>query len=77
MMSLESTGSRCEQMAQQMLIFGHPLTTAEQIERIEAIDRLAVQQSAAQIFSGQPTIAAIGPVKQIMEYDRLVTPLAN
>ena len=77
MMSLESTGSRCEQMAQQMLIFGHPLTTAEQIERIEAIDRLAVQQSAAQIFSGQPTIAAIGPVKQIMEYDRLVTTLVN
>ena len=77
MMSLESTGSRCEQMAQQMLVFGYPLTTEEQIERIEAVDRLAIQQVAVRIFSGRPTIAAIGPMNQIMEYDRLVAALTN
>ena len=39
LMSLESTGSRCEQMAQQMLVFGQPLTTEEQVEKIEAVDQ--------------------------------------
>lgn len=76
LMSLESTGSRCEQMAQQMLVFGRPLTTEEQVEKIEAVDQAAVRDVALQIFSGRPTIAAIGPVNQIMEYDQLVAALA-
>ena len=77
LMSLESTGSRCEQMAQQMLVFGRPLTTEEQVERIEAVDRSAICTVAERIFSGPPTIAAVGPVNQIMDYDRLVATLAN
>ncbi len=77
LMSLESTGSRCEQMAQQMLVFGRPLTTEEQVEKIEAVDRAAICGVAERIFSGRPTIAAIGPVNQIMEYDHLVATLAN
>ncbi|PPR57941.1 MAG: putative zinc protease, partial [Alphaproteobacteria bacterium MarineAlpha4_Bin2] len=54
MMSLESTGSRCEQIAQQLLVFGRPLTTQEQIERIEAVNLSAIQHVAARIFSGRP-----------------------
>ena len=77
LMSLESTGSRCEQMGQQMLIFGRPLTTEEQVARIEAVDADAVRRVAGQIFSGKPTIAAIGPVHQMMEYDQLVAALAE
>ncbi len=75
LMSLESTGSRCEQMGQQMLIFGRPLTTEEQVERIEAVDAAAVRDVALRIFTGCPTIAAIGPLTQIMEYDQLVSAL--
>ena len=77
LMSLESTGARCEQMAQQMLVFGQPLTTEEQVEKIEAVGRTAICSVAERIFSGRPTIAAIGPVNQIMEYDHLVATLAN
>jgi predicted Zn-dependent peptidase len=76
LMSLESTGSRCEQMAQQMLVFGRPLTTEEQVAKIEAVDQAAVRDVALNIFSGRPTIAAVGPVNQIMEYDQLVAALA-
>lgn len=76
LMSLESTGARCEQMGQQMLVFGRPLTTEEQVERIEAVDAVAIRDVANQIFSGRPTIAAIGPVNQIMDYDKLVASLA-
>ena len=75
-MSLESTSSRCEQMAQQMLVFGRPLTTEEQVAKIEGVDQAAVRDVALNIFSGRPTIAAVGPVNQIMEYDQLVAALA-
>jgi predicted Zn-dependent peptidase len=76
LMSLESTGSRCEQMAQHMLVFGRPLTTEEQVAKIEAVDQAAVRDVALNIFSGRPTIAAVGPVNQLMEYDQLVAALA-
>ena len=76
LMSLESTGARCEQLGQQMLIFGHPLTTDEQIGKIESVDKDAVRDIAERIFSGKPTIATIGPVNQIIAYDELVAALA-
>jgi len=76
LMSLESTGSRCEQMAQQMLVFGRPLTTEEQVAKIEGVGRAAVRDVALNIFSGRPAFAAVGPVNQIMEYDQLVEALA-
>ena len=77
LMSLESTGARCEQLGQQMLIFGHPLTKDEQIGKIESVDKDAVRGIAEQIFSGKPTIATIGPVNQIIAYDELVAALAS
>ena len=76
LMSLESTGARCEQLGQQMLIFGHPLTTDEQIGKIESVDKDAVRGIAERIFSGKPTIATVGPVNQIIAYDELVAALA-
>ena len=76
MMSLESTGARCEQLGQQMLIFGRPLTLEEQVGKIESVGEEAVRRIAERIFTGKPTIAAIGPVNQIMSYDELVAALA-
>ena len=76
LMSLESTSARCEQLGQQMLIFDHPLTTDEQIGKIESVDKDAVRGIAERIFAGKPTIATIGPVNQIIAYDELVAALA-
>ncbi|MEE3094527.1 MAG: pitrilysin family protein [Pseudomonadota bacterium] len=76
MMSLESTGARCEQLGQQMLIFGRPLTLEEQVGKIESVGEEAVRRIAERIFTGKPTIAAVGPVNQIMSYDELVAALA-
>ena len=77
MMSLESTGARCEQLGQQMLIFGRPLTLEEQVGKIESVGEEAVHRISERIFTGKPTIAAIGPVNQIMSYDELVAALAD
>lgn len=61
LMSLEGTSSRCEQLAQQMLIFGHPLPVAEVVAKIDAVDRAAVLETARSMSRMSPTVAVIGP----------------
>jgi predicted Zn-dependent peptidase len=65
LMSRESTGARCELLAQQLLIFGRPLPPAEIVGRIEAVDLAAVARVARRIVGGAPTLAAIGPVDRV------------
>jgi len=76
LMGLESTSSRCEQIAQQMLIFGRSIPLSEQVELIDTVDVAAVAKVADRIFSGRPTLAAIGPVDSLMSYDDLCDRLA-
>jgi len=70
LMSLESTGARAEQLGEQMLVFGRPLPIEEIVSRIDAVDVDAVRRVADRVFSGRPSIAAIGPLAQMMPYDR-------
>ena len=65
LMSLESTGSRCDQLGQQTLVFGAPVPLDEQVRKIEAVDVDAVLRVADRIFSGHPTVAAVGPSEQL------------
>lgn len=76
LMGLESTSSRCEQIAQQMLIYGRRIPLSEQVALIDAVDVAAVAKVADRIFSGRPTLAAIGPVDNLMAYDDLCGRLA-
>ncbi len=71
LMSRESTSSRCEQAAHQVLVFGRPLTTEEIVARIEEVDAARIQQTARRIFSSRPTMAAMGPVDAVMPFDGL------
>lgn len=71
LMGLESTSSRCEQIAQQLLIFGRRIPLAEQVALIDAVDVAAVAKVAKRIFAGRPTLAALGPVDNLMGYDDL------
>lgn len=65
LMSLESTGSRCEQLARQLQIFGRIIPTAETVAKIDAVTLDDIRRAAARIFHGQPTLAALGPVTHI------------
>ena len=65
LMGLESTSSRCEQLAQQMLVFGRPMPTEEIVEKVEAVDETAVVGVANRLFRGAPTVAALGPVADV------------
>ncbi len=72
LMSLESSSSRCEQIARQMLIFGQPLTVEDQLARIDAVDAATVSRVAGRLLgAGKPTLAAIGPIGRLEKYQRL------
>jgi predicted Zn-dependent peptidase len=76
LMSLESTGARCEQMAQHMLIHGTPFDPADIVRRIEAVDDAAIGRVVASWRSAPPTLAALGPVGRLEDFERLRSRLA-
>ena len=69
LMALESSSSRCEQLARQMMVFGRPVPAEEIIDNIESIDCSLILNAAQRIFSGSPTIAALGPVSKLESID--------
>jgi predicted Zn-dependent peptidase len=65
LMSLESPGSRCEQLARQIQVFGRIMPTAETVAKIEAVTIEDVQLAAQTIFRAAPTLATMGPAGQV------------
>ncbi len=65
LMSLESTSTRCEQLARQMIVFNRPISVAEVVEKIEAIDAKAVCDVSRRVFASKPTLAALGPLSDV------------
>ncbi len=76
LMSLESTGARCEQMAQHMLIYDTPFDPADLVRRVEAVDNAAIGRVVAGWRTAPPTLAALGPVGQLEDFERLRARLA-
>ena len=61
LMSLESSASRAEQMARQLLAFGRLLTLDELIERVDAVTAEGVRETAERLVTGsQMAIALVG-----------------
>ena len=65
LMSLESPSSRCAQRARQILVYGRPLGTQEVIECIEGVDASGIAAAAQRVFSGQPTLVALGELDSL------------
>ena len=76
LMSLESTGSRCEQIARQMQVFGRVVPTAETVAKLNAVGVDDVRRVAARIFRGKPTLAAIGPIDSVPSLPAVADKLA-
>jgi len=72
LMSLESTASRCEQLARQILVFGRPLPPDEVSSRIDAIGSDAIDGIARRVFGRTPTFAALGPIARVQTFDEIV-----
>ena len=76
LMGRESTGARCEQLAQQLLIYGRPLPVEEIVAEIDAIDVAAVRELAARLAAGRPTLASLGPLNGARPFEDLARSLA-
>ena len=71
LMSLESSSARCEQLAQHLLIHGKPFDPLDIVGRIEMVDDAAIRRVVARWRSAPPTLAALGPLSRLEEFDRV------
>ncbi|MBI36760.1 MAG: peptidase M16 [Alphaproteobacteria bacterium] len=76
LMALESTGARCEQIAQHILIFGRVMPIEEVVARLDSIDVIQVSSLAKEIFANSPVIAAVGPIADLEQIDIIAERLA-
>lgn len=76
LMSLESTTSRCEQLARQLMVFGRPMTVPEIVAKVEAVDTTSVIRVAKRLSKARPTVAALGPLGELETYDKVLERLA-
>ncbi len=66
MMSLESSSSRAEQLARQMLAFGRPLAIEELTAKVEGVSGESVRALAEELFSGATaSVALVGSQRAI------------
>lgn len=71
LMARESTSTRAEQLSRQIMLFDRPLSVDEIVAKIENVNDEAVKAVAERIFSGVPSISAIGPIDQLEHFDTL------
>ena len=78
LMSLESPSSRAGQLARQQILWGRPIPLQETVDRINRITADRVKQIARQMLEkGKMSLAGIGPVANLPDYDVIATRLKN
>lgn len=65
LMSLESTSTRCEKLAQHLMIYGRSIPPEEIIQKVDAVSREDIIRVATELIAKTPTFAALGPGKEI------------
>lgn len=73
LMALEHPTARCEQNAGHLLTYGKLMDKEEIIQKIANVTDADVIALANTIFTGTPTLAVLGPVKNVLTYDKLTT----
>ena len=77
LMSRESTSTRCENAARQILIHGRHLPQEEIVARLDAVTGDDMRRCAERLFcKGAPTVATIGPKSGMGQYERIAARLA-
>lgn len=76
LMSLESPSARAGQLARQHILWGRPIPLQETVDRINRITSDRVKQIAGEIFdTAKPSVAGIGPVAKLPDYEAIVQSL--
>lgn len=75
-MSRESMMTRANQNAKHLIHFGAEMDVQEKLHRIDEVTLEDMRRMAQKVFSTRPTLAALGPLGKLEEYDRLSGRLA-
>jgi predicted Zn-dependent peptidase len=76
LMSLESTGSRCEALARQVFVHGRVIPVEETKAKIAAVTLDDIAAAARRIFRGRPTLAVMGPHRNVPPVGEMAEKLA-
>ncbi|MGU3574701.1 M16 family metallopeptidase, partial [Brucellaceae bacterium C25G] len=72
LMAQESASSRAGQLARQFMLYGRPVANQELMDRLSLITPERLTDLAGRLFvDTKPTIAAVGPVGNLMDFDTL------
>ena len=72
----ESMLTRADQHAKHMIFRDKIFNIDETIGKIDAVNPQEIQQTAAKIFAGKPTLAALGPLGKLEDYGQIEERLA-
>jgi len=61
LMARESTSSRAEALAQQMLVHGRPIPVAELLQKLDAVGLADIRRLARATPQSPPTVVTLGP----------------
>lgn len=76
LMSRESMLSRANRQAKYLINFNRAPDITYLISQIDAVTVYSVQKIAQRIFTGKPTLAALGPIKGLEDYEKIRERLA-
>lgn len=76
LMSMESTGSRCEQLARHIQTWGRVISTEETLAKLNAVTEADIRRAATRHFRSAPTLAVIGPNGQVPTLAEIAVTLA-
>jgi predicted Zn-dependent peptidase len=76
LMGRESMLSRANRQAKDLINFGNPPDVQKLIHIIDAVSVQDVQAMAQKLFTRKPTVAALGPLAGLEEYDSIAARLA-
>ncbi len=78
LMSLENPSVRSAQIARQQILWGRYVPMAETVERINRVSVARVKQIASELLDeAKPTIAALGPIAKMPNYEAIKQLLAR
>jgi predicted Zn-dependent peptidase len=63
--ALETPGGRIERVARQLLSWGRVVASEEIVRKVDALEVEHVRQAGRRLLQGAPTLAAIGPIKEL------------
>ncbi|WP_457091781.1 M16 family metallopeptidase [Microvirga sp. P5_D2] len=73
--ALETPGGRIERVARQLLSWGRIVGSDEIVKKVDALNENDVRAAGRMLLEGQPTVAAIGPIKGLPSLDKIITGL--